>query len=125
MLTRVEAVDFSWGGGGPGSGVSKKNFSMRWTGRLMAPANGTYRLQTLADDGVRVWVNGILLIDHWQSHAASTPDISAELNLQAGDQPPIVVEYWEGNGASTIRLQWVTPGNISAVAIPAGSLLPN
>jgi len=125
VLTRVEAVDFSWGGGGPGSPVAKKNFSMRWAGRLEAPANGTYRLQTLAEDGVRVWVNGSLLIDHWQSHSATIPDISATLNLRALDRPSIVVEYWKGNGASTMRLQWVTPGNTNAVAIPASNLLPN
>ena len=71
-----------------------------------------------------MWVNGVLLIDHWQSHSASTPDISPEFKLRAGDQSPIVVEYWEGNGSSTMRLQWVTPGNISAVAIPASNLLP-
>ena len=98
---------------------------MRWAGRLTAPANGTYRLQTFAADGVRVWVNGSMLIDHWQSHSAGTPDISAEFNMRAGDQPSIVVEYWEGTGTSTMRLLWVTPGNTTAVAIPAANLLPN
>ena len=125
VLTRVEAVDFSWGSGSPGTGVAKNNFSARWTGRLVAPANGTYRVRTVADDGVRVWVNGALLIDHWQSHSAGTPDTSAPFNLSAGDQASIVVEYWEGNGTSTVRLQWITPGNTTAVAIPAGNLLPN
>jgi hypothetical protein len=125
VLTRVEAVDFSWGGGSPGTGVARKNFSTRWTGRLVAPANGTYRVQTFADEGVRVWVNGTLLIDHWQAHSAGTPDTSAPFNLGAGEQASIVVEYWEGNGTSTMRLQWITPGNTSAVAIPAGNLLSN
>jgi hypothetical protein len=125
VLTRIEAVDFSWAGGGPGGGVAKKNFSTRWTGRLVAPANGTYRLQTVADEGVRVWVNGALLIDHWQAHSAGTPDTSAPFNLGAGEQATIVVEYWEGNGTATIRLLWVTPGSTSAVAVPAGNLLPN
>jgi hypothetical protein len=37
----------------------------------------------------------------------------------------IVVEYWEGNGTATIRVLWVTPGSNSAVAVPAGNLLPN
>jgi len=125
VLTRVEAIDFSWNGAGPGGGVAKKNFSTRWTGRLVAPANGTYRLQTLADEGVRVWVNGALLIDHWQAHSAGTPDTSAPFNLGAGEQATIVVEYWEGNGTATVRLLWVTPGNTAAAVVPPGSLLPN
>ena len=125
VLTRVEAVDFIWGSGSPGPGVVIDNFSARWTGRLVAPATGTYRVQTLADNGVRVWVNGVRLIDHWQSHGAGTPDKGAPVNLSAGDQASIVVEYWEGSASATMRLQWITPGNTSAVAIPAGNLLPN
>jgi hypothetical protein len=125
VLTRVESVDFSWGSGSPGTGVASINFSTRWTGRLVAPANGTYRVQAVADNGVRVWVNGVLLIDHWQSHGASTPDTSAPFNLSAGDQASIVMEYWQGTGSATARLRWISPGNTNAVAIPAGNLLPN
>jgi len=65
------------------------------------------------------------LIDHWQAHSAGTPDTSAPFNLGSGEQATIVVEYWEGNGTATIRVLWVTPGSNSAVAVPAGNLLPN
>jgi len=125
VLTRVEAVDFNWGGGSPGGAVAKNDFSTRWTGRLVAPASGTYRLQAQADDGVRVWLNGALVIDHWASHAAGAPDTSSAFNLGAGQQATIVVEYYEGKGSSTMRLLWITPGNSTGVAIPAGNLLPN
>ena len=125
VLTRVEAVDFSWGGGSPGGAVAKKDFSVRWTGRLIAPANGTYRLQAQADDGVRVWLNGALVIDHWQSHSGGPLDTSAALNLGAGQLSPIVVEYYQGKGTATMRLLWITPGNSTGVAIPAANLLSN
>jgi hypothetical protein len=105
--------------------VASINFSTRWTGRVVAPANGTYRVQAVADNGVRVWVNGVLLIDHWQSHGTGILDTSAPFNLSAGDQASIVMEYWQGSGTATARLRWITPGNTSAVAIPAGNLLPN
>ncbi len=125
VLTRVEAVDFNWGGGSPGGAVGKKDFSARWTGRLIAPAAGTYLLQAQADDGVRVWVNGTLVIDHWASHTASPPDTSAAFNLGAGQLAPIIVEYYQGKGTATMRLLWITPGNSTAVAVPAGNLLAN
>jgi YVTN family beta-propeller protein len=125
VLTRVEAVNFGWSSGSPGTGLATSNFSARWTGRLVAPAHGTYRIQTAANDGVRVWVDGALLIDHWQSHTESTPDTSAPFNLSAGDEASIIVEYWEGNGTATMRLRWITPGNTAAVAIPTNNLLPN
>ena len=79
----------------------------------------------MTDEGVRVWVNGALLIDHWQTHSAGTPDTSGPFNLGAGEQATIVVEYWEGNGTATARLLWVTPGNTAPVVVPAGNLLPN
>ena len=125
VLTRVEAIDFNWGGGSPGGAVGKKDFSARWTGRLIAPTSGTYRLQAQADDGVRVWVNGTLAIDHWASHSAGTPDTSADFTLGAGQLAPIVVEYYQGKGTATMRLLWITPGNSTAVAVPAGNLLAN
>jgi len=125
VLTRVEAVDFSWGGGSPGGAVAKKDFSARWTGRLIAPASGTYRLQAQADDGVRVWLNGALVIDHWQPHSGGPLDTSAALNLGAGQLSPIVVEYYQGKGTATMRLLWITPGNGTGVAVPAANLLSN
>ncbi|HKX41324.1 MAG TPA: PA14 domain-containing protein, partial [Burkholderiaceae bacterium] len=125
-LTRVEAIDFNWGGGtSPGGAVSKKDFSARWTGRLIASAAGTYRLQAFADDGVRVWVNGALVIDRWASHTAATPDTSTAFNLGAGQLAPIVVEYYQGKGTATMRLLWITPGNGTAVPVPAANLLAN
>lgn len=125
VLTRVEAVDFSWGGGSPSSAVAKKDFSARWTGRLIAPASGTYRLQTQADDGVRVRLNGALVIDNWASHSGGPPDSSAALNLSAGQLSTIVVEYYQSKGTATMRLLWITPGNSTGVAIPATNLLSN
>jgi YVTN family beta-propeller protein len=125
VLTRVEAVDFSWGGGSPSSAVAKKDFSARWTGRLIAPASGTYRLQAQADDGVRVRLNGALVIDNWASHSGGPLDSSAAFNLNAGQLSTIVVEYYQSKGTATMRLLWITPGNSAGVAIPAANLLSN
>src|SRR5439155_15754096 len=47
-VTRVEAVDFDWGSGSPGSGINADNFSVRWAGSLTAPTTGTYRFQTVS-----------------------------------------------------------------------------
>jgi YVTN family beta-propeller protein len=122
VLARTEAIDFDWGTGAPGTGVTVDNFSARWSGRLIVPVTGTYRFQTESDDGVRLWVNGVPLVNNWTDHAP-TLDTSAGINLAAGSQVDIVAEYYERGGGALMRLRWMTPGENAFVAIPAAQLL--
>jgi DNA-binding beta-propeller fold protein YncE len=123
VLTRIEAVDFDWGTAAPAAGVTADNFSVRWAGTLIVPATGTYRFQTVSDDGVRLWIDGAAVIDHWAEHSVTT-DTSAGVNLVAGQRVAIRLDYFEGGSDATMRLRWLTPGNAAAVAIPASALLP-
>ncbi|HJW12674.1 MAG TPA: PA14 domain-containing protein, partial [Albitalea sp.] len=123
VLTRTEAVDFNWGGRSPGAGVNSNSFSVRWTGTLTAPSTGTYRFQTNSDDGARLWVNGVRLINNWTDHKA-TLDTSAGVNLVAGQKVTIQLEYYERSGSAVIQLRWLTPGDATYVTIPASRLAP-
>ncbi len=120
-LTRTEAVDFDWGTGSPGAGVNIDNFSVRWTGTVLAPIAGAYRFQTVSDDGVRLWVNGVQLINNWNDHAPAT-DTSAAITLAAGQKYTITMEYYERGGGAVARLRWLVPGTSSHAAVPSGNL---
>jgi len=110
VLTRVDpTVNFTWGSGGPGAGVTINNFSVRWTGSVQAPVSGTYRFVTVSDDGVRLWVNGQQVINNWTDHSATT-NTSAAITLTAGVKYTITLEYYERGGDATARLQWSYPG---------------
>jgi mono/diheme cytochrome c family protein len=124
VLTRVEKIDFGWGSRAPGTGVKRDKFSVRWSGTVQAQATGTYRFQTVSDDGIRVWVNGVQLINSWTKHSAKT-DTSGTINLTAGTRYSITVEYYEVSGQAVARLRWLTPGNSSYVAVPADRLFAN
>ena len=121
VLTRIEAVDFDWGSGAPGAGVTADNFGARWSGTLQAPSTGTYRFQTASDDGVRLWVDGVQLINNWTDHAPAT-DTSVGINLVAGVKYDIQLEYYEKGGGASMRLRWLTPGDAAFVAVPAARL---
>jgi hypothetical protein len=97
---------------------------VRWSGTVQAQATGTYRFQTVSDDGIRVWVNGVQLINSWTKHSAKT-DTSGTINLTAGTRYSITVEYYEVSGQAVARLRWLTPGNSSYVAVPADRLFAN
>lgn len=105
VLVRDDAnVDFTWGNGAPAGGiVNSDNFSVRWTRNINFNA-GRYRFSTYTDDGVRLWVNGILVIDQWRDQEATTH--SAEVTLPSGSLP-VRMEYYDRAGGAVARLSWV------------------
>ncbi|MGH8249952.1 MAG: PA14 domain-containing protein, partial [Steroidobacteraceae bacterium] len=120
-LQRVEAVDFNWALGSPGAGVSNNNFSVRWSGHVEASATGSFRFQTQSNDGVRLWVNGVLVIDNWVSHSTIN-DNSSAISLIGGTRYSVTMEYYDRSGAAVARLRWRAPGQSSYAAIPASRL---
>jgi hypothetical protein len=115
VLTRVDStVNFGWGTASPAAGVTADNFSVRWTGRVEAPVTGTYRFSTMSDDGIRVWVNGQLVINNWTDHAVTT-NTSAAIALTAGTRYAVRVEFYDHTGGATARLQWSYPGQATQI----------
>jgi YVTN family beta-propeller protein len=117
VLVRTEQLNYNWGSSSPGTGVNSNGFSARWTGSIEAPATGTYRFQTVSDDGIRVWLGGALVIDNWTVHG-STTNTASDVNLEAGQKLAIVVEYFDNTGGAIARLRWRTPGTTTFVNVP-------
>ncbi len=95
-----ERIDFNWGGGSPGPNVASDNFSVRWS-RNINLESGRYRWTATADDGVRLWINGRLLIDKWYDQSETSH--SAEIDLPGGPTD-VRMEYYEGVGGAVARL---------------------
>ena len=64
-FTRVDPnIAFNWGARSPGAPIAAGSpFSARWTGSVTAPRTGAYTIRERASDGIRVWIDGNLLID--------------------------------------------------------------
>jgi hypothetical protein len=108
--TRVDStVNFDWASNAPATGVTADNFSVRWTGQVQAPVTGSYTFATTADDGVRLWVNGQLLIDNWIDQSPTTKT-SVAVPLVAGTTYDIKMEYYEHGGGAVAKLLWAYPG---------------
>jgi alpha-tubulin suppressor-like RCC1 family protein len=105
VLQRLDGmVDFKWGSGSPSPVVPVDNFSTRWTGSITPDVTQSYTFSTVSDDGVRLWVNGQLLIDNWTLHGAT--ENTATVALTAGTSYSIKMEYYENTGSATARLLW-------------------
>ncbi|MXZ19359.1 MAG: hypothetical protein F4Y84_01870 [Caldilineaceae bacterium SB0665_bin_25] len=100
-----ETLDFDWGDGSPGTGISGDRFSARWERHLDISADeaGNYIFTVEVDDGVRLWVDDVLQIDSWIEQAKASYE--AKLHLSEG-QHLIRVEYYELAGAASISVSW-------------------
>ena len=107
-LTRIDPqVDFPWGGSSPGGQLGGSDFSVRWTGDVSAQFTETYSFYTITDDGIRVWVNGKLIIQNWTNHG-DTED-TGTIDLVAGQSHGIEIEYFQAGGGSIAQLGWESP----------------
>jgi hypothetical protein len=103
VLQRSESnLDYNWGMGSPDPAVKSNGFSARWT-RYLDLTAGTYRFTATSDDGIRVYVDGSLIINEWYDHPPKT--ISADRTLSAGTHL-VVVEFYENGGEAVARLSW-------------------
>jgi autotransporter-associated beta strand protein len=103
----------------PDAGIIGTNFSVRWVGKLLAPASGTYTFSMTCDDGKRLWVDGKLVVDGWVSGSGTK---SGTIALVANTQYEIVAEYFQGSSAASAKLLWTPPGDLTSVIIPAERL---
>ena len=94
-------VSYDWGYSSAGYPVPSDNFSVRWR-RAIRFTEGHYKFRLQADDGVRLWVAGNLLIDRW--HGGYTEDEVIQ-QIWTGSHE-IVVEYYELQGIAKVRLTW-------------------
>jgi len=95
-------IDFDWGTDAPRSDLPRDGFSVRWS-RTVRFEEGRYRFEIRADDGVRLYIDGELILDEWRSSDGSKRYI-VERNLSGRRQ--IVLEYYEGSGQARIKANW-------------------
>jgi lipoprotein-anchoring transpeptidase ErfK/SrfK/LysM repeat protein len=105
VLERAEDnLDHDWGSGSPDPAVVADGFSARWMGSFSFAA-GTYQFIATSDDGLRVWLDGELIIDSWNDQAATS--VHTARTLEQGAHA-IRVEYYENNATALARLMWHT-----------------
>jgi hypothetical protein len=122
VLTRIDPViDFVWADTAPDPALPNNSFSVRWSGDVSAQFTETYSFYTITDDGLRLWVDGKLIIENWTLHG-DTED-SGTIDLVAGRSYNIVLEYFENTSNATARLGWQSPHTAKQI-IPTYLLWP-
>jgi len=100
-------IDFNWGANSP-TGLPADGFSVRWVGELAVPYSETYTFYPNTDDGVRLWVNDVQLLDLWANRRSAT-EAKASIDLVGGQRYPITMEFYNAEGTAVAQLSWESP----------------
>jgi hypothetical protein len=95
-------VNFDWGNRPPANTLPADRFSVRWT-RSLEFQRGLYRFTARVDDGLRLFIDGEVVIDQWQTGPAR--DLVADFALADGVHS-FRVEYFEDAGDAVAQLRW-------------------
>jgi RHS repeat-associated protein len=121
-----DSIDKNWGSGAPGpAGIGADNFGLRLTGEINLPTTGNYKFRVTSDDGVRLYVDDKLVIDHWVDGAGTWPDSPDVANIAANGTTwhRIRIDLYENAGGAQLTLQWIPPGG-GVATVPGTNLIP-
>ena len=113
-LVRTDAVvNFTWDTNGPDPLIGLDTYAVRWTGSVQPQYDETYSFYATHDDGMRLWVNGQLLVDNWVSQYPTTDQGS--ITLKAQQLYTIRVDYFHTTGLAQAALAWSSPSTVQAI----------
>ncbi len=120
-ITRIDPIiNFNWGSNSPVSGIEPSTYSVLWTGYIIPKYSQQYTIYFRTDDGARVWVNGVKLIDKWINQPAT--EYNGKISLTANRKYAIRIEYYQNYGGSEARLSWSSKSQAKQT-IPQSQLL--
>ncbi|MHC4438046.1 MAG: sugar-binding protein [Planctomycetota bacterium] len=126
VLTRTDPqISFNWmDPDAPDPAVGDNDFSIRWSGEVEAGYTETYTFYPKTDDGVRLWVDGRLLVDSWETVPIYPIEHSGTIDLIAGSAYSILMEYFESGDNAIVELRWESPSTPKQIVPKAALSLP-
>ena len=105
IVSRIDKqISFGWTLYSPHPDIPYDWFAGRWTGKIKAPANGTFEIGLKGDDGYLLYLNGKLVIDNWRKQGFSQNTVP--FDFQKGKEYDIVIEYFETFGNAKFQMIW-------------------
>ncbi len=90
--------------------------SVRWEGSVAPEVSGDYQFQTYSDGGLKMWVDGKLVADHWRQGWLPWYDL-ARVRLEAGQRYAIKLEWTCDDRPPVVQLRWKTPAVGTATSL--------
>ncbi len=112
VLVRIDTIlSPSWVGDPSAENVKSDSFSVRWTGKIRSSASGLHNVSLSAHGKARLFIDGKLVIDLWQSPLLFRKTV--DLPLESGRLYDIRIEYADRKGYGNLRLRWTMPVRVA------------
>jgi hypothetical protein len=95
------------------------NFAIDFTGFLKIDKSGIYKFYLISNDGSRLSINNILVVDNDGTHGSE--ERAGKIKLPAGLYP-LELKYFDGGGSQALNLTYEGPG-IKRQEIPVEKLM--
>ncbi len=123
-FTRVDPqIDFDWRTEKPHENTPENLMTVIWTGTLVPQKTDTYTFYLKGDDGIRLWLNGNLIIDGWKEQPPTEYE-KTNVKLKAGEKYDIKVALAEVLHFTLCKLEWASP-SVSRSVIPQSCFFPD
>jgi hypothetical protein len=90
---------------------------VRWQGKVKPLFTETFTFFVTSDDGAKLWVDNVPLVDRWDSYCNDT---TATIGLKSNVFADINLEYKEVVGTAVVRLFWGS-NSIPKELVPSSS----
>jgi alpha-D-xyloside xylohydrolase len=98
------------------AGLPEGPASVRWLGEVEPDVTGDYTFQTFSNNGIKLWVDDRLVINHWRQGWLPWKDV-AKVRLEAKRRYKIRLEWSKDQGMETVQLLWKTPGGSQSTSL--------
>jgi uncharacterized protein YgiM (DUF1202 family) len=112
--TLASGINANWGTGSPNPLVPVDNFSARFTS-VQLFSQGTYEFVVSSDDGVRVYIDNVLVLDRFVGRVLTTDRF--QQTLTAGSHS-LTVEYVEFIDQAAVQFQWFQISTVGTPVVP-------
>jgi len=93
------------------------DMSVCWEGELVALSTGDYLFQAFSNNGIKLWIDGQLYMNHWRQNWLPWKDL-ARIHLEANRHYHVRLEWTKDQGGLTaMNLTWKTPSSQSAASL--------
>lgn len=120
-LTREDPVGipYDWGTGAPAAGINPDHFGVRLEGNFSF-AEGNHRFTVTVDDGMRLYIDGNLVLDAWRDQPATTYE--TDVQMSAGTHH-VRLDYYENTLNAYLWLRWepMVPGTAPVQPAPVSA----
>lgn len=103
----VPNIDFNWGGGLVLNSGKAEDVLVAFEGNIMVPADGWYTFYAPGDDGIKLTIAGMNLINDWYDKGGGGTT-SEPMWIRAGILYPTTLYYYENGGGANVWLYYST-----------------